>query len=302
MSHAFATSVDTEDPELWKQSKYLIQSIHRWYSSPEIYVCTDKVPQTKRREDFLEENTTEVIVTPLPIEDYPISLQLKAFEQAANHSSAEKLVMIDTDIVLLSKLSLPDCTLAARPTTLASSFWQTPKSNPIWNEIGVPTDGKYKTVLGNGTMQCSQYNSGVVVTDDKSIPSSLMEKTRALRSNPLKQKIIEADESERPLFFSDQVALASVARQHHSKPLALRTNYPIRALPKTPSNIEGLHYGDTELLQGILNATIRKKLNQFDTNIHPTFTGFRRRAISVSWFTASEIMPHTAVSKIRELQ
>ena len=165
--------------------------------------------------------------------------------------------MLDTDIVLLDRLSFParDAALSARPCTLRGSFWTNNVSVPVWKLLYTRYDipepeHSISAVLG-GELPYPFYNSAAVVARDLSLPGRLLQMAMDIRADE-GADVTEAAGSQTPLFYSDQVALSLLAQGTSFAALPLKSNYPVPAFLRVPQSVAGLHYGNRALLSTAL--------------------------------------------------
>lgn len=301
---AFAITADAG--ELGRQAAALARSIRAHHPDATTLAFVPEAGFEALSESVrtsLAEHAT-VATGPMPDPDYPISAQLRAFELAAERTSADRLVMLDTDILLLEALSLSvaPAPIHARPATLCGSFWTKARANDVWELLYdtfevVPPAGPFRSVLG-GRMPFPFYNAAVVVTHDPTIPARLRERTAAVRE-VARERVRRDAGHDGPLFYADQVALTLLAVEQGHGRLGLDRNYPVPAFPTVPGSVQALHYGSPAFL-GTVRDDDRWRAVAADLppgGIEP----FLRRAASVGWFRLADRLPYRWQTRIRRL-
>lgn len=289
------------------QAVVLARSIRKHHPESDIVVFIPETGASAMASSLLAEleDDATVEVGPYPDDEYPITAQLRAFELAAGRSGVERAVMLDTDIVLLDRLSFPagDVALSARPCTLRGSFWTNDASVPVWkllyNRYNVPEpEHSISAVLG-GKLPYPFYNSAAVIAHDLSLPGRLLELSMEIRADE-SAEIAEAAGSQTPLFYSDQAALSLLAQKNSFATLPLESNYPVPAFLRVPTTVAGLHYGNRALLS---TALPQREWNEYAEllELDSTPTNWGRRALSAGWFRVANRLPYRAQTFIRGL-
>lgn len=289
------------------QALVLVRSIREHHPESGIVVFIPETGASAMANHLLAELEKDAIVEvgPYPDDDYPITAQLRAFELATEQSGVEQVVMLDTDIVLLDRLSFParDVALSARACTLRGSFWTNDVSVPVWELLytryNIPEpEHSISAVLG-GELPYPFYNSAAVIARDLSLPGQLLELSMEIRADE-GSAVAEAAGSRRPLFYSDQVALSLLAQKTSFTTLPLTNNYPVPAFLWVPPSVAGLHYGNRALLS---TALPQHKWDEYaellELNSSPVNWG--KRVLSAGWFRIANRLPYRAQTFIRRL-
>lgn len=289
------------------QALVLVRSIREHHPGSEIVVFIPETGASAMSNNLLVElkQDATVKVGPYPDDDYPITAQLRAFELAAEQSGVEQAVMLDTDILLLGRLSFPaeDAALSARSCTLRGSFWTHDVSVPVWKLLytryNIPEpEHSISAVLG-GELPYPFYNSAAVVARDLSLPGRLLELSMGIRADE-SADVAEAAGSRTPLFYSDQVALSLLAQETSFATLPLTNNYPVPAFLRVPRSVAGLHYGSRALLS---TALPKHEWDEYAEllELDSTATNWGKRALSAGWFRVANRLPYRTQTFIRRL-
>lgn len=256
----FALTADSG--ELAWQAERLVRSIrhHVPESNVVVFVPERSVPEidTELMEYF--ENQATVVRGEIPIPEYPISAMVQAFVEAERVSDTEYLVALDTDTLVLGPPRIySEGELWARPADVGVQYWTSDAARADWGKLcdafDVPkaTEGDRLTSTVDRQPIPPYFNSGVVVTTDRTLPARWLDITATLVERD--DLPVGAEE-----FFTDQIALALAALERKTSLLDQRTNYPLGGRLRVQSDVEVLHYGDRRNLARILNPDIRQKL------------------------------------------
>lgn len=289
------------------QALVLARSIREHHPESDIVVFIPEMGASAMSNSLLGklENDATVEVGPYPDDDYPITAQLRAFELAAERSGVEQAIMLDTDIVLLDRLSFParDAELSARACTLRGSFWTKNVSIPVWKLLYARYDipepeHSISAVLG-GKLPYPFYNSAAVVARDLSLPSCLLELSMEIRADE-DGDVAEAAGNRTPLFYSDQVALSLLAQETPFAALPLTNNYPVPAFLRVPPSVAGLHYGNRAFLSTSLPQHEWDEYAEL-LELDSSQTNWGKRAMSAGWFRIANRLPYRTQTFIRSL-
>jgi hypothetical protein len=257
---AFATTTDVGP--LAEQAVLLARSVRATHPDAPLVVYlpsdADGELDPDRRAEL--ERLATVEVGPYPIPDYPISAQLRAFEIAAERFGARYTVMLDTDVLVLRRVHLPetDAPLLARQASVSTNFWTTPGEAPgaAWQDVydrsGVPEPDVALRGAIDGQPIRPFWNAGVVATSDPTLPSELLEVTGGLVERP-PAGVAEA-------FFNDQIALAVLAARHGIYTLPVEYNFPLLGRLRVPDDVVVLHYNERRLLRRLWNPRMRDRV------------------------------------------
>ncbi|WP_157745913.1 hypothetical protein [Halorubrum trapanicum] len=300
-------AITADEGAFGAQALVLVRSIREHHPESDIVVFIPEMGASAMSKNLLAEleKDTTVEVGPYPDDDYPITAQLRAFELAAERSGVEQAVMLDTDIVLLDRLSFPagDAALSARACTLRGSFWTHDVSVPVWEllytryNISEP-EHSISAVLG-GELPYPFYNSAAVVARDLSLPGRLLELSMKIRADE-SADVAEAAGSRTPLFYSDQVALSLLAQETSFATLPLTNNYPVPAFLRVPRSVAGLHYGNRALLSTALPEHEWDEYAEL-LELDSTPMNWGKRAMSAGWFRVANRLPYRTQTFIRRL-
>jgi len=302
---AFAITAD--EGFFGAQALILVRSIRKHHPESDIVVFIPEMGAAVMSNSLLAELEKDAIVKvgPYPDDSYPITAKLRAFELAAGQSGVEQAVMLDTDMILLNRLSFSDgdAALSARPCTLRGSFWSNKVSVPVWKLLYTRYDipepeHSISAVLG-GELPYPFYNSAAVVARDLSLPGRLLQMAMDIRADD-GADVADAAGSKTPLFYSDQVALSLLAQETPFATLPLKSNYPVPAFLRVPTSVAGLHYGNRTLLS---TALPQHEWDEYAELLELSLTpaNWGRRALSAGWFRVANRLPYRAQMFIRGL-
>lgn len=304
-STAFAVTAD--EGILGAQALALSRSVRKHHPGSDVVVFVPESGASNMSRDLLDRlgDVASIKIGPYPDSGYPITAQLRAFELAAECSGVDRVVMLDTDIILLDSISFSadGAALSARPCTLRGSFWSTDVSVPVWEKLyeryDLPEPDRSVSAVLGGKLPYPFYNSAVVVARDLSLPSRLLELSMEIRDDP-NAYVQDVAGSRTPLFYSDQVALSLLAQEASFSELPLEDNFPVPAFLRVPSSVAGLHYGNRELLSTALPANERSEyaeLLELDFDLR----NWGSRVLSVGWFRVANRLPYDIQTFIRRM-
>ena len=195
----------------------------------------------------------------LAVPEYPIISKLQAFERAAEMSTADNFVMLDTDTLVLDELSgLPpgDADLAARPANFACRQWEQGMGEALEPTLFEKFDFEFPTRLVRGTVDDKAmpacWNAAVVCTTDPDIPREWLNLTKSVYAHVPQSR------------FADQLALAMLATDRDMAALSERDNFPGSYRFRFPSDIRILHYRELYHLGRAFSPTLREKFERID--------------------------------------
>lgn len=252
MALTFATCLGPEDLA-WK-TLYLVNSIHRNTSDPEIITFLAKEEREQVPGEVLEEirEKAELVEGKVPVEDYPISAKIEALRVASERSDREHLMLLDSDTAVIDDIEVPgDAELFLKPVDL-SQYWSSIKSQDEWEELaertGLSVPGRDVKTGVDGQNSYRYWNAGAVITRNNDLPEKWLELTRELHGD-----ISHG-------FFTDQVALALLATDYEVEELDRSYNFPVPHFFRSPSNVKVIHYHGYHHLAKLNNTEIRGKL------------------------------------------
>lgn len=261
---AFAITADSG--ELEAQADILVKSIRRIYPDAPILVFIPTSSISDMTETVLErfESRTTVVSGAIPIPDYPISALIKAFVEAEHKFDNQYLVALDTDTILLDRLQISgDGDVWLRPADVGAQYWTTEEAIPDWKLLyqnfgyTIPEPFIQLTASVDRREIPPYWNSGVVVTTDRSLPSRWLEYTKTIY-----------DEEDLPVsqdeFFIDQISLAIAVQKNAIGELSQRENFPLGGRFLIPQDVAVVHYGDRRNLTRVIQPKIRGHLKQLN--------------------------------------
>lgn len=254
----FATTTDSGSLE--KQSVLLCESLRRYYPDSRIvnFVPDSAIQDiSEEARQFFETNTT-VVTGEMPIPSYEPSAKLAAFSHAASVADDGYLVLLDSDVVLLSTITLPDddAALYVKPVDKGVQYWGSSESLSDWRKLydyfGVPFPTRRVRSTIDRRVILPYWNAGVVITDDRSIPDRLLEMTERI----VTEDITDWTET----IFSDQLALAVLSETTTVSRMWELQNYPMNDRLTCPRDVQVLHYREFQHLRRVLQPGIRREL------------------------------------------
>lgn len=301
---AFAITADAGD--FGAQALALARSVRTQYPDAEIVVFVPESGAAEMADALLADlrAVATVEVGPAPDPDYPITAQLRAFELAAERP-VDRVVMLDTDVLLLDELRVPDsdAALLARPCTLRGSFWTNDVSTDVWAALyeryDLPEPIEPVSAVLGGELPYPFYNSAVVVARDTSLPARLLERTLDVR-DAAREMVAEAAGSATPMFYSDQIALSLLAQEVSFDVLPLENNYPVPAFLRVPSSVAGLHYGNRAFLGTALPDEAWADYADL-LDLDPSLSDWGRRVASWTWFRVANRLSYASQTRIRRV-
>lgn len=296
-------AITADSGELAWQAERLVRSLSRFCpkSNVVVFIPESAVDElTDRILEFFERRTTVVTGT-IPLPDYPISAMIQAFVEAERLSQTEYLVALDTDTLVLDTPTISgDADVWARPADVGVQHWTTANASKKWKQLcdafdlPHPTEDEQLLSTVDRTTIPPYYNSGVVVTTDRTLPEDWLELTIEL----VRRDDLPVDSSD---FFTDQISLALALRNRGTETLLAQTNYPLGGKLRVPSDVEIIHYGDQRNLARILSPTVRRKLRSIDALPDPTASDILRSLLDVASTQSGKVLSHEQKQRLRNL-
>lgn len=259
---AFAITADSG--ELATQADILVRSLREQYPIAPILTFIPEESVTDMDAEILTrlEQSTSVVTGKIPIPEYPISALVYAFVEAANRFSSTYLVALDTDIIVLDRLRVStDGEVWLRPADVGAQRWTSRQSRDDWVMLyrrfglSAPTPFHQQTASVDRQPIPPYWNSGVVVTTDRTLPKRWLEYTETLfRDHDLPVSRTE--------FFLDQISLALAVRKNRVHSLSERENFPLGGRLRIPTDVTVIHYGDRRNLARIVNSDVRETIDR----------------------------------------
>ncbi|MFW6320249.1 MAG: hypothetical protein ACOC0Z_00230 [Halohasta sp.] len=186
---------------------------------------------------------------------YPIATKLQAFKRAAEAASTDSVVLLDTDTLVVDRLThtaLGGAELAARPANFAHRRRETGMGEvldpALFERFGYPFPTEQVDGAVDGEPMPASWNAGVVATTDHELPGEWLSLTL---------DVYEAmDPSHRR--FADQVALAMLATDREVRELPAADNFPAAFRFRFPSSVRVLHYHGFHHLLRVRNDALRR--------------------------------------------
>lgn len=297
----FALTADSG--ELAWQAERLVKSIARNCPEANIVVFVPKAAIESLAGPVLElfESNATVVTGTIPLPEYPISAMIQAFVEAERNSETEYIVAIDTDTLVLDPPRISgNADVWARPADVGVQYWTTEEATHEWRKLceafnlPFPSKDEWLTSTVDRTPIPPYYNSGVVVTTDRTLPENWLKLTEQL----IQREDLPVGPTE---FFTDQISLALALRTRRTETLSSRTNYPLGGRLHVPSDVEIVHYGDRRNLARILSPKIRRELRSIDALPATTPIGVFRSVLDVASTQSGKILSHAQKQRLRHL-
>jgi len=223
-------------------------------------------------------SAAKVVWGEIPIPEYPISALLAAFVAAEQATETEYVVALDTDTILLDSISVQgDYDVWVRPVDVGAQYWGSQDAIYDWQTLyeyfglTMPSQDEYIVASVDRRKIPPYWNSGVVVTTDRSLPQRWLEYTEAMYDND----VLPVSRGE---FFLDQLSLALVTRQNRVCKLDEVANYPLGGRLRLPPDVSLVHYGDRRNLSRVFSQPARDQLDAIgaipDFSIDSTIRSF----------------------------
>lgn len=255
----FAITADSGELEL--QADILLRSIRQIYPDAPVLVFVPNSSIEDIKDSVLErwEASATLKTGPFPIPEYPISAQIKALVEAEHQFNTQYLVTLDTDTILLDYLNIyGPGNVWIRPVDVGAQYWASKDSLDRWKALYQNFDYELPEPFIQHTASVDQqmippyWNSGVIITTDRTLPSRWLEYTKTVfndSSLPISRKE----------FFIDQITLSLAVSENDVGHLTERENFPLGGRIIIPKGTAIVHYGDRHNLTRVLQPKIRSK-------------------------------------------
>jgi hypothetical protein len=296
-------AITADSGELAWQAERLVISLVR--NCPEsnvvVFIPKSAIDDLSNRVYDLFESHATIVTGEIPLAEYPISAMIQAFVEAEQISETEYLVALDTDTLVLDTPTITgDADVWARPADVGVQYWTTAKAADDWKrlcdafDLPHPYENKRLVSTVDRTPIPPYYNSGVVVTTDRTLPKHWLDLTTEL----IRRDDLPVESSE---FFTDQISLALALRNRRTETLSSRANYPLGGRLHVPSDVEIIHYGDQRNLSRIISPSVRRKLRSIDALPTPTPSGIFESLLDVASTQSGKILSYKQKQRLRGL-
>lgn len=296
-------AITADSGELAWQAERLVRSLSLNCPESNVVVfvpedATDRLPDGAY--EFFDSRAT-VVTGPIPLPEYPISAMIQAFVEAERVSETEYLVALDTDTLVLAPPTVTGEAVAwARPADVGVQHWTSEEATGDWRrlceafDLSPMSEDERLVSSVDRTPIPPYYNSGVVVTTDRTLPEHWLELTTEL----VRREDLPVGSSE---FFTDQISLALALRDRRTETLPLRTNYPLGGHLRVPADVEVIHYGDRRNLSRILSPSIRRELRSIDALPDPAPREVFRSLLDVASTQSGRVLSRRQKQRVRDL-
>ena len=259
MSNNITYSYSIGGSEFVDKAYYLTESLRRNVTEPHIVTYLLERETDEIGADYLAyfNRTTELVVGSRPIKDYPISAKLAAANAAAELSSRDLIVQVDTDTVVLNEFHDDtfdsDAAAYLKPVDIGNQYWGLERSESDWaalyDRIGHAVPSRRILSSVDKLNIFPYYNAGTLVIRDFQFARDWLETTRLVR-----------DES--TTRYADQIALGLLASQYEVDRLNERSSWILPLRLRCPKDVNVLRYQDFYHLIRVLNPTVRDNLRK----------------------------------------
>lgn len=302
MNENAAIAITADSGELERQADALVRSIQG--AVPDIELVTF-IPENSRGEvssDALNrfEAAGTVVWGEIPIPEYPISALVQAFVEAERVSDREYLVALDTDTVVLDTLEVSEGgDVWVRPADVGAQYWCSEDARKDWGKLterfGLPPVTEFDSVTASVDRRTipQYWNSGVVVTTDRSLPERWLEYTRAL----FYERELPVSRSE---FFIDQLSLALATRKNEVQKLPEAMNYPLGGRLVVPDSVKVLHYGDRRNLHRVPPGPVRERILELGVGEDASPSDLVRSILDVASTHSGRVVNYWQKERVRK--
>lgn len=296
-------AITADSGELAWQAERLVNSLVRNCATSDIvvFIPESAMDDLSERVYRLFESRATIVTGKIPLPEYPISAMIQAFVEAERVSETKYLVALDTDTLVLNTPTISgDADVWARPADVGVQYWTTENARDDWRQLcdafdlSHPSENERLVSTVDRVLIPPYYNSGVVVTTDRTLPKDWLKLTEEL----LDRKDLPINSSE---FFTDQISLALALRNRRTETLCPSANYPLGGRIRVPSDVEIIHYGDQRNLARILSPPVRKELRSIDALPRPTPMGIFRSLLDVASTKSGRVLSHSQKQYMRNL-
>lgn len=207
---------------------------------------------------------------PNPIDRYPIAIKLAALDRAASVLDTEYLLCLDTDVLVLDDVSVPeqDEDLYLKPVDIGGQYYASQASHEEWEALANTFGMMFPGITTRSTVDRKPippyWNAGMVLTRNNEFPSRWLSLTKELYKNH--------DTG----YFTDQVALGLLSTEYDVGEVGEDYNYPLTNRLFVPNSVKILHYNTFYQLARLYDPRIFRRIAQ--TGIFGTLEKDRRTA------------------------
>jgi hypothetical protein len=265
----------TIDKNIQEEGYLLCKSIVENSPKSDVLVYSKNISELDNEiQDYINNNCITV-EGDMPFEGHPISYKLKALEEAEKYSDDEYVVLLDTDIILFSPISIDkNSSIYAKPADVGAKYWCNRQSKEEWTSLYKLVGKNYPDYNIKSRIDKKQiipfWNSGVVVTTENNrIGSEWLENMRL---------VIDNCHSASLSFFTDQIALALTISDKNVGHLSEYNNYLMGGRFRISDKVRILHYSKIRNLYRIRNKKIKNQIKELKDirkpNIKELFLSF----------------------------
>lgn len=296
---AFAITADSGELEI--QADILVRSIRENNPAAPILVFIPKSSVNEMNKSILKrfETMGTVVFGTIPIPDYPISALIQAFVEAEQRFENRYLVALDTDTILLNNIRISDdADVWLRPVDVGAQYWSSKKARDDWIDLFRRFNYDFPDPFIQLTASVDRrpippyWNSGVVVTTDKSLPSRWLEYTEILYNED--ELPVSTDD-----FFIDQISLALAVRENEIAQLTERENFPLGGRIRVPQDVAVLHYGDRRNLTRVIQPQVRERLKDIDSIPDFSIFNFSHSLLDILSTKSGRILSYEQKKKLK---
>lgn len=296
-------AITADSGELAWQAERLVNSLVRNCATSDIviFIPESAIDDLSERVYRLFESRATIVTGEIPLPEYPISAMIQAFVEAERVSETEYLVALDTDTLVLDTLTISgDADVWARPADVGVQYWTTERAIDDWGQLcdafdlPHPSEDEQLVSTVDRVLIPPYYNSGVVVTTDRTLPEDWLKLTEEL----VNREDLPIDSSE---FFTDQISLALALRNRRTETLCPSSNYPLGGKIRVPSDVEIIHYGDQRNLARALSPHVRRELRSINALPSPTAIDVFRSLLDVVSTQSGKVLSYSQKQRIRDL-
>ena len=296
----FAITADSGELEL--QADILLHSIRQTYPDVPILVFIPDSSLEDIKDEVLErwKASATIKTGPFPIPEYPISAQIKALVEAERQFNTQYLVTLDTDTILLDYLKIyGDGNVWLRPADVGAQYWASEESIDKWKTLyqhfnyELPDPFIQRTASVDQQKIPPYWNSGVIVTTDRTLPSRWLEYTETVFNDnavPISKKE----------FFIDQITLALAVSENDVGNLTERENFPLGGRIIIPKDTAVVHYGDRHNLTRVVQLGFRSDFNDLQAQPNMSFKNLLYNLLEVLSTKSGRIFSYNQKQKIRQ--
>lgn len=297
----YITTADTGILE-W-QARRLAESIATYAPESElvIFVPESSLPKLSPKTREVFEHHSTVLTGEIPIPEYPISALLQAYVKGAHVAETEYIAALDTDTLVLEPIRLTSGgEVWLRPADVGVQYWTSDRSVGQWKRLyrefnlTAPSRKEWLVSTVDRNPIPPYWNSGVVVTTDRTLPERWLDITREL----YERDDLPVDGSE---FFLDQISLALAVRQNDVGQLSEVANFPLGGRVRTPADVQVLHYGNSRNLARVLSPSVRRKLRELDALSTVTPSELGRSVLDVMSTQSGRLLEYEQKEHVRNI-